>query len=287
MKHLTKALLAPLCMMLVSACGGNPSGTTTHPSSSDTASSHPTTTTPPVATSSTAASDTTGMPLTGNLGLEKAGIPTATMKPRGANAAPGAPQSPNPIFDASQQAFDNFISWFVYETMEATDFPGKNGDTVYADGVAMCGQIRLNKNPRDLMSEASGLKGYSGTGAAALYKATINALCPWHNLGYQTYFDRNVVSMKTGVDRLISWNPQPPTIYEYGYLAREVCTYLKYYQTNGLEEHMLGLVNKDAAANLLAYTNNDQRFRKILVHQAVLGVCPGYTMNLGGYWTMH
>ena len=242
----------------------------------------PTTSASPTPTSSPTSSASSDRPIVTTdeiVGAEQ--DPVSKPKSQGADAAPG---SPNPMYDASAEAEQNFIAWFAYETYDESDFPSKDRAAVYADGVALCTQLRTGKDPSLAMYDIEHIKSYSGTGAAALYKAAINALCPWHNQGFQTHIDQSVNRMMSSVNRSISWTPNAPPFYDYGNFAKEVCGYLSIYRTDGLEEHLRGLQGTYTQGNMMVYISGDTTYMKILVKESVMSLCDAHLTTLGPYW---
>ena len=272
-------------MITLTGCGGgSDSSTTPEIPQSSTSSSTPAdtpSTTPEETTTTTPSTRVTDVVNSDDV-LDADTDPKPDRSPKGANAAPG---SPNPMYDASGAAEANFIAWFAYETYDqAQDFPNKDRAAVYADGVSACTQLRTGKDPSLVMNDAQQIKGYSRTGAAALYKAAINSLCPWHNQGFQTGFDTGVIRVQQFIDQRITWTPAPPPFYDYGNFAKDTCMYLRLYGTNGLEEHLRGLQGVYTEGNMMVYVNGDPQHMKVLVKGAVMGLCDASLTSLGPFW---
>lgn len=210
------------------------------------------------------------------------------LEPSEVNTTPGGEQPADQLYDTSQTAYDLFYAWHTYETMTTEDYAVMNTDAIYEDGITMCAELQDGATAESLIFDAWNADGYSERGAEALYKASTFALCPRHyQQGYRTDFDYDVEAMMFNVDSLMRWPEESPAFYEYGYLAREVCSYVALYGTRGLEDHLIGLSGKYHEMSLLASIDGDIRSLKVLVHQAVTNVCPQHSMSLGVYWTMY
>lgn len=137
----------------------------------------------------------------------------------------------------------------------------------------------------------SGAKGWSGTGAAAIIKGAVNALCTRYNQGYNTYFDRSVSSASAALGTALPWSNGVPPFYEVGYFMKETCGYLqKVGSAQGLEVHLHTFRRGGANENIVAATFiqrilDDQHLRRA-THHAVFAGCLGDHLKLNSYWTM-
>lgn len=206
--------------------------------------------------------------------------------PRGADAAPGAA-----IFDASPAATSNYANWLSYEMNSDGDLNRDFETEAYPDGVSVCAQLALGTSIPTIEQTLAGAKGWSGTGAAAIVKGALNALCPQHNQGYKTYFDRNVDSASAVLANALPWNNGVPGIYETGSFIKEACRYLQTVgSAQGLEAHLHtfrpGATNQNlASAGFIQRLPDDQLLRRA-THHAVFSGCLGDHLKLNAYWTM-
>lgn len=212
---------------------------------------------------------------------------STSTQPRGANAAPDAG-----IFDASAAATSNYWAWLVYEMNSDGDLRRGFETEAYPDGAFVCGQLAIGTSIPIIEDTLSGAKGWSGTGAAAIIKAAVNALCPRYNQGYTTYFDRSVSSASNALGTALPWsNNAVPPFYEVGYFMKAACEYLqKVGSAQGLEVHLHTFRQGGANGNTMAATfiqriPDDQLLRRA-THHAVFSGCLGDHLKLNSYWTM-
>jgi len=161
----------------------------------------------------------------------------------------------------------------------------------YPDGVFVCAQLALGTSVPAIEGTLAGAKGWSGTGAAAIVKGALNALCPRYNQGYKTYFDRNVDSASAALASALPWSGGAPGVYETGFFIKEACGYLQKVRTaQGLEVHLhtfrLDSINQNQpAASFIQRIPDDQLLRRA-THHAVFAGCLGDHLKLNGHWTM-
>lgn len=245
---------------------------------------------PPSATVSTTPSESPGrLP-----SLPDGGAPTTAPKSRGANAAPSGPK---PIYDSSDVAANNYQSWLIYEMNSPGDYNRSFEEEAYPDGVYVCTQLRAGSSLTTIESTLTGTKGWSGTGSASIIKGALNALCPWSNQGYLTYFDRNVRSASTALANAIQWTDGVPPEYEIGYFGKNVCNYLQLNgSAYGLEAYLQSFRTDPQlkTSTVGTFVNRfgsggspemDQLLRRA-THHTVFAVCLGDHPKLNGYWTM-
>ncbi|MCC6497036.1 MAG: hypothetical protein IT193_12360 [Propionibacteriaceae bacterium] len=206
--------------------------------------------------------------------------------PQGANAGP----YPG-IYDASAAAAATYRLWLNYEMDSETDLARGFESDSYPDGVSVCAQLALNTPLESIERKLSETKGWSVTGAVAIVKGALNALCPRYNQGYKTGFDRTVDSVSAVLARGVTWSGVAPGIYETGYFIKEACGYLKKLGTaDGLEVHLhsfrLNAPNQTApAAAFIQRVADDVQLRRATNH-AVFAGCLGHHRLLNAYWTM-
>lgn len=206
--------------------------------------------------------------------------------------AEGANAGPYPgVYDPSETAAANYRLWLNYEMDSDSDLARGFDSDSYPDGVSVCAQLALSTPIEKIEMKLSGSKGWSGTGAAAIVKGALNALCPRYNQGYQTGFDRTVDSASAVLARAVTWAGVAPGIYETGYFIKEACGYLKKLRTaDGLEVHLhlfrLNGPNQNApAAAFIQRAADDVQLRRA-THHAVFAGCLGDHRLLNGYWTL-
>ncbi len=234
-------------------------------------------------------------------------MPTLVASPSGPSSAPIAPPPevspaqptasgamaapPAAIIDASGQAAANYRAWLDYELNADADRLRDFETEAYPDGVSTCGQLALGTDLTLIERTLSGVKGWSGTGAAAIIKGAVNALCPQFNRGYQTYFDRTVTSASTALAAALPWSQGPPPFYEIGYFMKATCGYLGTTgSAGGLEAHLHsfrggGPNQFEPAAAFVQRVLDDGLLRRA-THHTVFAGCLGDHLKLNGYWTM-
>lgn len=184
----------------------------------------------------------------------------------GADAAPGATPGPA-IFDASQQAADNFKLWIEYESSPALDPAKQFEQHTYPDGVSVSARTMVGAQPSAIQTGLQG-KGWSGTGAAAVIKAALQALCPDRNPGYRTAFDRSVASAQYVLRAELPWTGPEPGEYQVGWFAKLSCAHLRQRGIDGFEallhSHRVGAANAAAqsAQFVQAVGSDDLRLRR-------------------------
>lgn len=271
--HIATGLLVVAGLML-SGCSGE-SGDSPEPSGSYT---------PPATSSGEASPTPIEIPTDFPYDLpEEAGIPTSS----GANAAPSGTGS---IYLTDQQAVDNYYAWVTYEFQMPQDWNRSFETDTYPAGVYVCAESALGSRPSVIEQKLAADRGYTGSGASAIVKGALNALCPWNNQGYMTYFDRNVESVRNAMATRFSWNNGVPVAYEIGFFTKEVCTYLGMHGTTGLWELLQsmkpgGANSAHPAAVIVSYAWDDQVLRQFVTVSALHG-CPGYHSSLGPFYTM-
>ncbi len=204
----------------------------------------------------------------------------------------GANAGPYPgIYDASATAAANYRLWLNYEMDSDTDLARGFESDSYPDGVSVCAQLALNTPLESIERKLNETRGWSLTGAVAIVKGALNALCPRYNQGYKTAFDRNVDSASAVLARAVTWSGVAPGTYETGYFIKEACGYLKKRGTaDGLEVHLhtfrVNAPNQTApAAAFIQRAADDVQLRRA-THHAVFAGCLGHHRLLNGYWTM-
>ena len=212
--------------------------------------------------------------------------PSTRATPAGADAAPEAA-----IIDASGTAATNYRAWLDYELNSDGDRLRNFETEAYPDGVFVCARLASGTAVAVIESTLSGTKGWSGTGAAAIIKGAVNALCPQFNQGYQTYFDRTVASATTALAGALPWSHGPPPFYEIGYFMKASCAYLSTTGSAiGLEAHLhsfrVGGPNQSTSAAAFVQRVLDDQLLRRATHHAVFAGCLGDHYKLNGYWTM-
>lgn len=218
------------------------------------------------------------------------GTPVWSTEPSegGARAAP----QPRPgVFDASQEAADDYGFWVDYEMNQPADRLRDFETDTYPEGVLVCASLATGTTEKELEARLSGTKGWTGSGAAAIIKAAVTALCPQLNRGYQTHFDKNVESAKLALAAELPWTAGPPPTHEIGFFLKTACGYLQDADSaDGLEQHLHsyrrgGLNHNGQAAPFVQRIANDAMLRRA-THHVVFAGCPGYHQLLNAHWTM-
>lgn len=210
--------------------------------------------------------------------------PGSSTGPQGADAAPAATwRATSGSYDPSQAAVDAFRLWMEYETEPSLD-PGKNVDQdAHPDGVAACAQLALNANPAAIESQLKDTKGWSGTGASAVVKGAMNALCPWRNSGYRTYFDRQVTIAYQAVNGRIAGGVETNEN-GIGWFGKATCNYLNASGAVGLEAYLYsfraGGANAATQAAVFVQTVADDPSLRRAAYWTTLHLCPADNSKL-------
>jgi hypothetical protein len=206
-------------------------------------------------------------------------------------AGEGADAGPRPlngIADMSQAAADNFARWWAYEVQTMQDWQRGAGD-VYADGVVVCSELALDKQYDAVTDHLVRDKGYTGSGASAVYAAALRSLCPHRNQGlsytdriegYLTYFDRQVALAYAGFMGQVRFTSgSPPTVYDIGWVTKATCTHLT---QHGSADGLLEVVTE--AAPYFANTTPYPRLTEVAVTEAAGYYCLILADRLGAAW---
>lgn len=276
-----KGVLLFTILLLLTACGSSTdAGSSPEPEPSDGASSAAATADP---STEQPASDYTPWP-------DFDPGPLDPEQLAGANAAPDVTSSPEPHLN--DEAVDLYRAWLVYEMNSDNDRLRKFEDEALPDGVFVCVQLRLGRSYSEIEDTLSGAKGWTGTGAAAIVKGALNALCPSLNQGYMTYFDRQERQFSAALATAAQWTAGVPPFYENGSFMKEVCRYLQVTgSAYGLEQHLhsfrMGGSNADNAptSTFIQRVGDDVTLRRF-TNLAAMNGCLGDQYKLNGYWTM-
>lgn len=213
-------------LLLLTACGGGETGGGTDPTTST-----PTTTT----TSPTSTEAETPAVSPAEVPPIPSGVNTDKPSAEGADAGPGA----KPFYNGSQTAYTNFVAWWAYEFQVQQDF-NVPADKIYGAGIAVCGSRYQHAGTDAILTVIERDMGFTKAGAAGIYRAALEALCPEYNLGYKTYFDSNVDTMIAALSGKIVFKVMPPA-YQFGYFMKETCAALVQFGGSGLWNHMVGM----------------------------------------------
>lgn len=210
--------------------------------------------------------------------------PSSAAATGGAHAAPGGA-----VYDASQEAADNYRAWLDYELDSEADRQRDFDRDAYPDGVMVCAQFALRAEPSETEARLK-TKGWSGTGAAAVVKAALEALCAQFNTGYQTRFDRDVAAAGAVLGTVMTWPGGPPAFYELGYFMKSACGFLRATgSAAGLEaflhSHRPGGANATGRAAAFVQRVPDDALLRRATNHVVLAGCAGDHRLLGYYWT--
>lgn len=293
------ALTSALILTLAACNGSTKTPTTSSYSATSVASATPTVTETTQETTESPQTEFT-MPVEAPPKPKTTGSLTVNQKPQGANAAPeatGANAAPGSassgVYDLSTEAANAYMEWITYEFQKEQDGIRSWENELYPDGLRVC--FVLNQGGEQASTSALEQmlvgRGYTLSGAAGIIKGALNALCPWRNLGYQTYFDQGVQSAFTGITTKLPWTGGLPYFYEVGWFTKEVCIYLDRSQsTDGLWDRVLALkpggqYASYPAGRLVARAGDDITLRRF-VNLAVTGGCFGSRPLLGPFYTM-
>lgn len=177
------------------------------------------------------------------------------------------------IYDASDQARNNFWAWLLYETqMNRWDTYRAGFDTIYSDGVSMCGLLALPnaQHKAVIYSRMSLPHTYNETEATAIHMAAVRALCPHRMAGtLPTAFDRNV---EAAFGQLQSYRMADGSVlnrFDVGWAGKFSCWYLDSYVPAGLE----AFLRQNSATVRVADPRVDVRIMKEVVRAAVGQQC--------------
>jgi len=212
---------------------------------------------------------------------------------RGAMAAPGPRAIP---IDFSPEAIADYRQWILYEMNQTADLSRDFNAITYPDGVFVCTTLMHRAGEPHPTTEKHLMarlveKGWTGTGAAAVIKASLSALCPRFDWGYRTYFDTQVETARREILTGLPWGAQTPMSVEVGWFVKSACGYLQTAGSAiGLEQHLHSLrpggsKQGDPAAAFVRRVPDDVLLRRA-THKAVFAGCLGYHQMLNGYWTM-
>lgn len=199
------------------------------------------------------------------------------MRPQGANAAPQAPMSSSQIYDNSQLAQANFMAWWDYELQVPQDI--REPSAIYEAGIIVCASRARGAGATSIEAVLNKEMGYTPSGASAITRAALASLCPQRDLGYRTYFDRNVTNFAYGVKDKITFNRQPFE-YEFGFFMKEVCAAMgtSTIGGTGIFDHINSLVVDNHFTVLGG--SIDQVVIRIMINESVKAGCSGFTTQL-------
>lgn len=191
----------------------------------------------------------------------------------GANAAP-APQ----FYDSSSTAKQQYYDWWLYEVQVPQDY--RDFQTLYTDGVAVCATRARGVGVGAIETVWNKEMGYTPSGASAIIQAAFLALCPQYNLGYETYFDKNVLAFANSAVKYVRFSTTDKKLYEFGTFMKENCASLDVSTIGGtgIYDHMTGLVNANYFT--LLGPPADQQVMRVLINEATKAGCYGYTSSL-------
>jgi len=140
----------------------------------------------------------------------------------GANGGPAVTTAAHGIYDGSLQAKQLFYVWLNYEMQAREDNTPELVAKAYGAGIVVCASRDRNTSTDAIETVITREMGYTRSGAMAIIRSGLEALCPWSNLGYKTYFDRNVDSFMVNIKPYITYKVIPP-FYAYGFFMKETC----------------------------------------------------------------
>lgn len=197
----------------------------------------------------------------------------------GAKAGPDVTSTSHPIYDPSLDAKKRFFLWINYElqTKEDANLVESGSDKTYNAGIVVCGSRNSNVGTDSIEAVITREMGYTRSGSTAIIKSALMAMCPWYDLGYKTYFDRNVDAFMVAVSppRLTYPNGMYP-YYEYGYFMKEVCGVMAADGGTVVYDHMRAETN----FALTEAGNVKEQVLFIYIKEAVNAGCLGYFDNL-------
>lgn len=220
---------------------------------------------PPTSTASTSSAS----PSTTISGTPSSVTPTA----EGADAAPGAAA----YYDSSQAARSKFASWWAYEVQTDQD-AAVPADKAYSAGVSVCLSRYRGAGTAAIETVLERDLGFTKSGAAGIYKSALEALCTQYNLGYMTYFDKNVQTMIAAVTApsRVTYRQMPPA-YHFGYFMKEACAALTKFGGPQLWNHMVGMSSK---LDLMEQGKISEPTLRIYLKAAVSSGCTGLSTQL-------
>jgi hypothetical protein len=148
---------------------------------------------------------------------------TAVPPGRAPAAAADPPRAADQLdyVDLTPAARDAFARWVAYEIWEPAYSKGASED--FASGVIACmwrhEGVLADRVVDLLVSE----RGYLGGGAAAVLRGALAAMCPSLDLGYRTYFDRNVDRFQISLSNKGLQFSREYLFYEYGGFLKGAC----------------------------------------------------------------
>lgn len=198
--------------------------------------------------------------------------PAPSASTGGADAAPG--EVP---FDSSAQAKNDFFAWWSYEIQVPQD--DQPLDTVYTAGMAVCTSRYAGAGPDAITTVIERDFGFTRSGAAGIYKAAVEALCPQYNLGtYKTYFDRNTDKfIVVAITQMPQYN-DVFKVWDFGWFMKEACATMAHPQLGGAAVYQHMSVQYQLA--LIQGGRISQQDLYVLIKHAVNSGCDAYTDNL-------
>ena len=198
-------------------------------------------------------------------------------RPQGANAGPGQPATTTQIYDNSASAKNDFFQWWNYEIQVPQD--DREANAIYESGITVCASRARGVGATSIESVLATEFGYTPSGASGIVRGALVSLCPWYDLGYRTYFDRNATAFAFGVKDLITFNRQPFD-WEYGVFMKEVCAAMNVSSIGGtgIYDHMASLVPEGYYS--LVGNQASEDVLRILINESVKAGCMGFTTQL-------
>jgi hypothetical protein len=199
--------------------------------------------------------------------------PEKATNPSGMEGADAAPQAQ--FYNSSNEAKQAYYDWWVYEVQVPQDY--RDFSTIYTDGIAACGARARGAGVTAIETTWKNELGYTASGASAILKAALVALCPQYDLGYTTYFDRNVQAFASNAMKHITFGRTDIKLYEFGAFMEETCASLQLSTIGGtgIVAQMGGLVNSGYFT--LVDGSVDMNVLYILINEATKAGCMGST----------
>jgi hypothetical protein len=155
---------------------------------------------------------------------DNSSVPSA---PTGSDQGPSA-SGADPaagVYDPSAQARANFLAWWNYEAQVALDV-SRPADEVYRAGISVCEQREQGVDTDVIQRLITRDNGYTGSGAAGIYQAALQSLCPNFNAGYKTNFDRNTDLAYAAITARVTYSPVPWPLFDFGFFMKEACAFM-------------------------------------------------------------
>ncbi len=194
----------------------------------------------------------------------------------GADAAPSAQ-----FYDSGDAAKQLYLAWWEYEQQIPQD--RRDAQTLYIDGIGVCAARARGAGMTAIEDTWAKEFGYTKSGAAAIAKAALVALCPQYNSGYQTYFDLNVITFSQYVQIYVTFTRPynaPIEQYEFGAFMKETCGALNspLVGGTGIYDHMNRLMQQGYFS--LVKPPVDSQIVKIMINEATKAGCDGLRLRL-------